>query len=86
MSGAVLSAGDRIRAIVQLGREAREADAEACRIYAERGPGFHTDADRQDVRWGAAVNAITDHLAALEATGVLEAIAEAADVFEGGRA
>lgn len=86
MSGGVLSAGDRIRAIVQLGREAREADAEANRIHAERGPGFHTDADRHDVRWGFAVNAITDHLAALEATGVLEAVAEAADLFEGGRA
>lgn len=85
MSG-VLSAGDRIRAIVQLGREAREADAECRSAYATGGPGAWEKADAADAKWGAAVNGITDHLAALESTGVLEAIAEAADLFDGGRA
>jgi hypothetical protein len=84
VSGAVLSAGDRIRAIVQLGREAREADA-----LIDGGKDGNLDdwaiACECD-RWGEAVNAIIDHLAALESTGVLEAIAEAADLFEGGRA
>jgi hypothetical protein len=82
----VLSAGDRIRAIVQLGREAREADAEAKRVQAFDSADSWDAIGEADARWTDAVNAITDHLAALEATGVLEAIAEAADLFEGGRA
>lgn len=86
MSGAVLSAGDRIRAIVQLGREAREADAECDRIWRSPGTGTLAAIDAADARFINAVTAITDHLAALEATGVLEAIAEAADLFDGGRA
>jgi hypothetical protein len=86
VSGAVLSAGDRIRAIVQLGREAREVAALADAQYAKYGPGWDPIADAANQHWGFAVNGITDHLAALEATGVLEAIAEAADLFEGGRA
>jgi hypothetical protein len=86
VSGAVLSAGDRIRAIVQLGREAREADAEAKRVQAFDSAASWDAIGEADARWTDAVNAITDHLAALESTGVLEAIAEAADLFDGGRA
>ncbi len=86
MTGAGVSAGDRIRAIVQLGREAREAADEGLSAYVAGGPGAWDKADAAEARWNEAVNGIIDHLAALEATGVLEAIAEAADLFDGGRA
>ena len=86
MSGAGTSAGDRIRAIVQLGREAREADAEAKRALESGNPGCWHKMDAADARWTDAVNGVTDHLAALEATGVLDAIAEAVDLCDGGRA
>lgn len=81
----VLSAGDRIRAMVQLGRDAREADAECDRIWMTNAPGSLAAIDAADARFTRAVHGITDHLAALEATGVLECIAEAADLFEAGR-
>ena len=84
MSG-VLSAGDRIRAIVQLGREAREADA-VLEHAAFAGPLNDPAVGVALDRWDVSVTGIFDHLAALEATGVLEAIAEAADLFDGGRA
>lgn len=85
MSG-VLTAGDRIRAIVQLGRAAREADAQLQQAWEAGAPYPHVLLDTLQDEYAAAAEAITDHLAALEATGVLECIAEAADLFEGGRA